>query len=82
MDDLRLVKLVRGVARVPDLRSGAPGKKRHGDSAIALFLAHAASRAEPEEYGYLAVPRAPSPNQAPDDAQDRVRARRELAGAL
>jgi phage FluMu gp28-like protein len=55
MDDLRLVKLVRGVARVPDLRTGAPGKKRHGDSAIALFLAHAASRSDAEEYGYRAV---------------------------
>lgn len=55
LDDLRLVKLVRGVARVPDLRTGGPGKKRHGDGAIALALAHAASRADPEEYGYSAV---------------------------
>ncbi len=54
-DDLRLVKLVRGVARVPDLRTGGPGKKRHGDSAIALALAHAAARADAMEYGYQAV---------------------------
>ena len=79
LDDLRLVKLVRGVARVPDLRSGAPGKKRHGDSAIALFLAHAASRAEPEEYGYRAVtPQAAEMFERPEVGQSY----RVLRGAL
>jgi phage FluMu gp28-like protein len=51
-DDHRLVKLVRGVGRVPDERTGQKGKKRHGDSAVASALAVAASRAEPELYGY------------------------------
>lgn len=57
LDDHRLVKLIRGVGRVPDERTGEKGKRRHGDSAIASALAIAASRAEWEEYDYLAVPR-------------------------
>lgn len=81
MDDLRLVKLVRGVARVPDLRTGAPGKKRHGDSAIALMLAHAASRAEAEEYAYEAAARAVA-RRGPDEDDDAPRRRRDLRGAL
>jgi phage FluMu gp28-like protein len=56
-DDLRLIKLVRGVGRVPDERTGEVGKKRHGDAAIACALAVAASRAEPELYGYEGAPR-------------------------
>ena len=43
--DLRLVKLIRGVARVPDQRStGKDGGQRHGDAAIAIALMHYASR--------------------------------------
>ena len=55
LTDLRLVRLIRGIGRVPDLRTGTPGKKRHGDSAIAGALAYAASQALPEEYGYQPV---------------------------
>jgi phage FluMu gp28-like protein len=51
-DDHRLVKLIRGVGRIPDERTGEKDKKRHGDSAVASALAVAASRAEPEIYGY------------------------------
>jgi phage FluMu gp28-like protein len=57
MDDHRLVKLVRGVGRVPDERTGEKAKKRHGDSAIAGVLAVAASRSPVMEYGYDPVPR-------------------------
>jgi phage FluMu gp28-like protein len=51
-DDFRMVKLVRGVARIPARRQTAEGEQRHGDAAIASALAYAASRAEYEEYGY------------------------------
>ncbi len=54
-DDFRALRLVRGVARVPDRTSGSDGGKRHGDAAIAGALAVFASRAEPEEYGYRPV---------------------------
>jgi phage FluMu gp28-like protein len=52
LDDLAMLAWVRGVIRVPERTLGSDGKGRHGDAAIALALAYAASRAEPEEYGY------------------------------
>lgn len=45
LNDHRTVKVVKGVARVPDLRAtDAAKKKRHGDTAIAGALAWYASR--------------------------------------
>jgi phage FluMu gp28-like protein len=43
--DLRAVKVDKGVAKVPDSArtTGADGKQRHGDYAVALALAWAAS---------------------------------------
>ncbi|NCM96139.1 MAG: hypothetical protein GW948_02145 [Rhodobacterales bacterium] len=55
--DLRVVKLVRGTPRVPATREGEKGRKRHGDYAIALALAHFASRMRWVEYGYRAAGR-------------------------
>jgi phage FluMu gp28-like protein len=54
--DLRLVKMIRGVPRVPDIRTGTAGKKRHGDYAICLALADYATRLTWSEYAYEAVP--------------------------
>ena len=50
--DIRLLKLVRGVARVPERVRDDAGRQRHGDAAIALALAYHASRADPEIYEY------------------------------
>jgi len=55
LSDLRVVKLVRGTPRVPPTREGEKGRKRHGDYAIALALAHFASRMRWVEYGYRAA---------------------------
>lgn len=55
-DDIRSLALVRGVARVPDTRTGDKAAKRHGDAAVAIAMAYAASRADPEDYGYRAAP--------------------------
>ncbi len=66
LSDLRAVKLVRGIARVPALREGDTGKKRHGDHAIALALAHYASRMRWTEYGYTPATAAPSALSGPD----------------
>lgn len=45
--DLRAIKMVRGVARVPDAKTvGQDGGKRHGDAGIAVALMHYASRGE------------------------------------
>ncbi|MCW5720417.1 MAG: terminase family protein [Devosia sp.] len=55
LTDLRIVKVVRGTPRVPDVRTGDEGKKRHGDFTIGLALAYFASRMQWFEYGYVAV---------------------------
>lgn len=52
-EDLRLVRVIGGVAMIPPLRTkGSDGGKRHGDAAIALALAHSASRSRVEIYDY------------------------------
>lgn len=65
MGDLRLVKVIRGIARVPPERTESAAekgsgqkKKRHGDYAIALALADFSTRMKWSEYGYRAVPQA------------------------
>ncbi|PZP55229.1 MAG: hypothetical protein DI604_36595, partial [Delftia acidovorans] len=51
--DLRLVKIIRGVAQIPNLRTtSATGEKRHGDYAVGLALAYSATRMTVEAYGY------------------------------
>lgn len=61
LSDLRTVKVVRGIPRVPPTREGEKGKRRHGDYAIALALAHWASRMRWTEYSYQAAPRRDEP---------------------
>ncbi|MBP1852696.1 terminase large subunit domain-containing protein [Rhizobium halophytocola] len=56
LTDLRSVKVIAGIPRVPDVRSGEGPKKRHGDYAIALALAHFASRMQWHDYGYRRAP--------------------------
>lgn len=69
LGDLRAVKLVRGIARVPPTREGETNKKRHGDWAIGLALAHFASRMRWSEFDYIPAPR---PQDArPDRMADR-----------
>ncbi len=53
--DIRLLALVRGVARVPERVRDDAGRQRHGDAAIAAALAYFASRADPEIYEYQAA---------------------------
>lgn len=58
LSDFRVIKIVRGVATVPDLRvTSATGGKRHGDAAIACALAYASTRMSVEAYGYEAAGR-------------------------
>jgi len=52
--DLRLVQVKAGVPFMPALKSGAQ-KDRHGDSAVALMLAYAASRGPIMAYDYESV---------------------------
>lgn len=62
LGDVRMVKVVRGIARVPPERTESAAekgsgtkKKRHGDYAIALALADFATRMKWVEYGYTAA---------------------------
>ncbi|WP_323036240.1 terminase large subunit domain-containing protein [Pararhodobacter sp.] len=55
LSDLRMMRLIRGIPRVPPHREGGKGKRRHGDYAIALALAHFASRMRWAEFGYRPV---------------------------
>ena len=88
IDDWRMLRLVRGVARVPDRRRDDAGQMRHGDAAIAGALAFVASHAPHEIIGYTPVPPARSMFDLPRDAwlgppptrrQFEDRARRERA---
>jgi phage FluMu gp28-like protein len=61
LQDHRAIVMEHGVARVSERHTGADGKRRHGDSAIAAALAYFASRAEVTEIAYRAAPEARSP---------------------
>ena len=65
LDDWRMLRLVRGVGRIPERRLNDAGQSRHGDAAIAGALAFVASAAPPEAYGYTPVPIARSMFAAP-----------------
>lgn len=57
MTDLKAIKLVRGVARVPEeRRNGTDGSQRHGDAAIAIALGHYASRNLASPIDFIPVP--------------------------
>lgn len=73
LSDLRAVKLVRGTPRVPPTREGEKGKRRHGDFAIALALAHFASRMRWVEYGYRAAGGRDPRERGQSGADDRER---------
>lgn len=64
--DLRALKVIKGVARLPDKKTtGKDGGQRHGDAGIAIALMHYASRQEVEIFGFHRVkPR--------DDTQHRT----------
>jgi phage FluMu gp28-like protein len=68
--DVRLVRVVNGVPKVPDLRTGEGSKKRHGDFAIALALAHWASRQQWFQYEYFSIGELKTMTGAADDDDD------------
>lgn len=58
LSDLRMVKLIKGVPRVPDVRTqGKDGGQRHGDTAIAIAFMYWASRFPGAEAAFTAAPR-------------------------
>ena len=59
LDDLRALQVIRGVPKLPDVKTGDK-RNRHGDAAIALALAHYASRKD----GIEIAPFEPAPRRA------------------
>lgn len=72
-DDLRALKLVKGVARIPEgyKGKGSDGKPRHADSAIALALAYYASQTSIEVFGYIPIPLRAAASFEPFDTRAR-----------
>ena len=56
LDDLRALQVIKGIPKVPDVRTGE-NKNRHGDGAIALAMADYAARRTPTIYDFHRVPR-------------------------
>ncbi len=67
--DLRLVQIKGGVPFMPAVKSGV-AKDRHGDAAVALMLAWAATRAPIMEYSYESVATLRDREGAPDEDSD------------
>jgi phage FluMu gp28-like protein len=82
--DLRSLAWVRGVIRVPETRATTEAGQRHGDAAVAGALGYAASRAEPEEYGYRSAAPAAGRRgmQAPTVWPEDRRMAGELRGSI
>ncbi|MBI1201480.1 MAG: hypothetical protein GC182_03105 [Rhodopseudomonas sp.] len=56
LGDLNLVRTFAGIPQIPPVRTkSADGKKRHGDFAVGLVLAYAASFMDGGEYDYRSV---------------------------
>jgi phage FluMu gp28-like protein len=76
--DLSLVQTIRGIPRIPDVRTmGQDGKKRHGDFAIALVLAYAQTRAGVVEFGYRSAATATASSHRGDLPDDDSPMQRE-----
>lgn len=55
--DLRAIKVIKGVARVPERSTGKDGGQRHGDAGIAIALMYYASRHPGSEMAWTAMPK-------------------------
>lgn len=54
-DDLRALKVVKGIAKIPEGKTG-DNKDRHGDAAISIAMAHAASFDLVDELDWIPAP--------------------------
>jgi phage FluMu gp28-like protein len=67
LDDLRAIQTIKGVPKVPALRTNAKaGGKRHGDAAVALVLANSVARADFVPIEHLSSGTAAAPRIADD----------------
>jgi phage FluMu gp28-like protein len=72
-EDLRAVKVIKGVPVIPEQSQGSDKskKKRHGDAAIAFLNLTAAARAEPFAVGYEAPSKKPRDRYEPSSGDER-----------
>lgn len=72
VDDMRQVRIVKGIAMVPPgaKTDGTDGLPRHGDFAVALALAWAASIEDVSDYGWQSAAGRPAANDSEDDDDD------------
>ncbi|MBV1702613.1 MAG: hypothetical protein KGQ46_12410 [Hyphomicrobiales bacterium] len=77
VSDIALITVRHGVPVVPDARSGFKGD-RHGDAAVALVLAYAASRATIILYEYETPGGSPANGRARVEAEDMPQGGRQL----
>ena len=69
MADLRALQVIKGIPKLPEVKTGSD-KNRHGDAAMALFLAYYASQMDIVEYAYHP---APKPSKGADPLHRRVK---------
>lgn len=76
--DLGQIQIYRGTPGIDDSRTqGSDGNKRHGDSAVAIFLAYLASRAETHSYELHRIAKVGAP-QKDQDSQRQMHLTRGL----
>lgn len=76
--DLGQIQIYRGTPGIDDSRTqGSDGNKRHGDSAVAIFLAYLASRAESHVYELHRIAKVGAP-QKDSDGQRQMNLTRGL----
>ncbi|MGY4028464.1 hypothetical protein ACW5WQ_21400, partial [Aeromonas rivuli] len=76
--DLGQIQIYRGTPGIDDSRTqGSDGNKRHGDSAVAIFLAYLASRAENQIYELHRIAKVGAP-QKDNDGQRQMNLTRGL----
>tara|TARA_R110002050_G_scaffold269917_1_gene412433 strand:- start:51015 stop:52544 length:1530 start_codon:yes stop_codon:yes gene_type:complete len=54
-DDLRAIQVIKGIPKIPDGKTGG-NKDRHGDAAVSILMAHAASFDLAAEIEWIAAP--------------------------
>jgi phage FluMu gp28-like protein len=70
--DLRAFKIIRGIARLPELRTKAvAGGTRHGDAGIAIVLAYSACRQPYQEFAYESAAKGTEREGNPFDDDER-----------
>lgn len=68
IDDMRCIQVVKGIPKIPDGNTAkTKGQQRHGDAAVAICLAYAASFMDGLAYGYESA----KPTKRDDDDYQR-----------